>query len=299
MTVDFIARLSASMFELDTRRVPPCIDPEKSYTSAANGSRLSLRFPPGAANTDDSAQGALRHMAEKPQAVVAPPAAVPTSALAPGAQSPPAIRRGPGHRGTDMRDAMAELTERAHLISRETGSKVGIAIRDVISAAAGLSGFAIESARDILQYMVRRSQMTQDEADRLIRDAEHAHSKRPASERNRPTATKIAAERAAAAKAEAAARAAAAAAAAAPYPAPAPVALKTPLARGKNGTPPSVSKSSASVPAKKGKVKPSAPNKASRPKAPAKPAKKAASNAAKKPAAGKRSVSPAKKKGKR
>ena len=52
------------------------------------------------------------------------------------------------------------------------------ALRDVIGAAAGLTAFAVESARDLVQYMVRRGQMTQEEADKLIREAEAASSKR-------------------------------------------------------------------------------------------------------------------------
>jgi polyhydroxyalkanoate synthesis regulator phasin len=116
-----------------------------------------------------------------------------------------------------MRDTVAEMAERAQLISQEAGSKVAAAMKDVISAAAGIAGFAIESARDLVQYMVRRGQMTPEEAEMLMGVAEAAHDKRPASEKSRPTATKIAAERAAAAKAEAAARAAAQLAAAPPH----------------------------------------------------------------------------------
>ena len=130
--------------------------------------------------------------------------------------APPAPRRGPGHRGADMRDTVAEMAERAQLISQEAGSKVSSAMKDVISAAAGLAGFAIESARDLVQYMVRRGQMTQEEADKLIREAEDAHSKKPASEKTRPTASKIAAEKAAIDKAARDAAAAAAAAIAPP-----------------------------------------------------------------------------------
>jgi polyhydroxyalkanoate synthesis regulator phasin len=96
-----------------------------------------------------------------------------------------------------MRDTVAEMAERAQLISQEAGSKVSSAMKDVISAAAGLAGFAIESARDLVQYMVRRGQMTQEEADKLIREAEEAHSRKPASEKSRPTASKVAAEKAA------------------------------------------------------------------------------------------------------
>jgi hypothetical protein len=83
-------------------------------------------------------------------------------------------RRGPGHRGQDIRDTVAEMAARAQEISMEAGSKMAAAMKDVITAAAGLSSFAIESARDLVQYMVRRGQMTQDEADKLIREVEEA-----------------------------------------------------------------------------------------------------------------------------
>ena len=33
-------------------------------------------------------------------------------------------RRGPGHRGTDVRDTVAEMAARAHEISQEAGSKM-------------------------------------------------------------------------------------------------------------------------------------------------------------------------------
>jgi hypothetical protein len=151
-------------------------------------------------------------MVEKPL-----PSDAPSVAPAAPASTAPPPRRGPGHRGADIRDTVAEMAERAQLISQEAGSKIAGAMKDVIAAAAGLAGFAIESARDLVQYMVRRGQMTQEEADRIIRDAEEAHGRRSPEERARPTASKIAAEAAAAA---AAARAAAAAAAAAANPAP-------------------------------------------------------------------------------
>ena len=94
----------------------------------------------------------------------------------PATPTPP--RRSPGHRGQDVRDTVAEMAARAHEISLEAGSKMAAAMKDVINAAAGLTGFAVESARDLVQYMVRRGQMTQDEADKLIREAEEAHGKR-------------------------------------------------------------------------------------------------------------------------
>jgi polyhydroxyalkanoate synthesis regulator phasin len=212
------------------------------------------------------------------------------------APAPPAPRRGPGHRGADMRDTVAEMAERAQLISQEAGSKVSSAMKDVISAAAGLAGFAIESARDLVQYMVRRGQMTQEEADRLIREAEDAHSKKPASERARPTASKIAAEKAAVEKAAKDAAAAAAAANAppqrpgafslrtggprpaakappAPAPAPAPAAKAAPAKPAAKAAP---AKAAPAKPAAKAPAKPAA-------KAPAKAAKGAASKPAAKP----------------
>ena len=90
----------------------------------------------------------------------------------------PPVRRHPGHRGQDVRDTVAEMAAKAHEISMEAGSKMAAAMKDVIGAAAGYATFALESARDLVQYMVRRGQMTQDEADKLIREAEDAWSKK-------------------------------------------------------------------------------------------------------------------------
>ncbi len=87
----------------------------------------------------------------------------------------PAPRRGPGHRAADARDTAAEMAARAHEISLEAGSKMAGAMREVIGAAAGFSAFAIESARDLVHYMVRRGQMGQEEAEVLIHQAEAAY----------------------------------------------------------------------------------------------------------------------------
>lgn len=81
-------------------------------------------------------------------------------------------------RTSDVRDAMAEMAERAQLISQEAGTKIVAAMKDVIGSAAGVAGFAVESARDLVQFMVRRGQMSQEEADRLIREAEDAQGRR-------------------------------------------------------------------------------------------------------------------------
>jgi polyhydroxyalkanoate synthesis regulator phasin len=112
---------------------------------------------------------------EKPAVatVTAPPPVV-------GAVTPPTIppKRSPGHRGADVKDTVAEMAAKAHEISLEAGSKMAAAMKDVVGAAAGLTGFVLESARDLLQYMVRRGQMTQEEADKLMREVEASHSKR-------------------------------------------------------------------------------------------------------------------------
>jgi polyhydroxyalkanoate synthesis regulator phasin len=203
-----------------------------------------------------------------------------------------------------MRDTVAEMAERAQLISQEAGTKVAHAMRDVISAGAGIAGFAIESARDLVQYMVKRGQMTPEEADKLIREAEAAHEKRPASEKARPTATTVANERAVIAKQEAAARAAAQAAAMPPFrpamrpvvpaaePAPAPAkaavkesakpAVKTAAKAPSKPAPKVVAKQAPKAPAKAASPAKAAPKVAAKPaakipaKAPAKTVKAAA-----------------------
>src|SRR5436190_404049 len=93
-----------------------------------------------------------------------------TTPPSPPTPAPP--KRGLGHRGADPRDTAAELAARAHAISLEAGSKMAGAMRDVIHAAAGITGFVVESARDLVNFMVRRGQMSADEADKLIREAE-------------------------------------------------------------------------------------------------------------------------------
>lgn len=112
-------------------------------------------------------------MPDKTTAAAKPAAA---ETVTPGAVPP--VRRHPGHRGADVRDTVAEMAAKAHEISMEAGSKMAAAMKEVIGAAAGLSVFTLESARDLVQYMVRRGQMTQDEADKLIREAEDAWSKK-------------------------------------------------------------------------------------------------------------------------
>ncbi|MGI9139618.1 MAG: hypothetical protein ACR2GJ_00715 [Gemmatimonadaceae bacterium] len=109
------------------------------------------------------------------------------------------------------------MTAKAQEISLEAGSKMAAAMKDVVGAAAGLTGFVAESARDLVQYMVRRGQMTQEEADKLIREVEdHQGKRKPAASASRPSAParpsapKAAAKTKAPAKAKPAAKKAAA-----------------------------------------------------------------------------------------
>lgn len=123
-------------------------------------------------------------MVEKPQAPDTKTVDTSAAASATATVAPPPRR--PGHRGADVRDTVAEMAARAQEISLEAGSKIAAAMKDVIGAAAGLTGFAVESARDLVQYMVRRGQMTQDEADKLIREVEESQgTRRPAASASR------------------------------------------------------------------------------------------------------------------
>src|ERR1700694_5456542 len=107
------------------------------------------------------------------------PAVATPTAPAPALGTPPIPpRRSPGHRGADVKDTVAEMAAKAHEISLEAGSKMAAAMKDVVGAAAGLTGLVLESARDLLQYIVRRGQMTQDQADKVMREAEPSHAKR-------------------------------------------------------------------------------------------------------------------------
>jgi polyhydroxyalkanoate synthesis regulator phasin len=124
------------------------------------------------------------------------PAVATPTAPAPALGTPPIPpRRSPGHRGADVKDTVAEMAAKAHEISLEAGSKMAAAMKDVVGAAAGLTGLVLESARDLLQYMVRRGQMTQDEADKLMREVEASHAKRKPFTPPAPVASKTAAHK--------------------------------------------------------------------------------------------------------
>src|SRR2546429_6296661 len=82
---------------------------------------------------------------EKPAVATATAPAPSVGSTAP-APVPP--KRSPGHRGADVKDTVAEMAAKAHEISLEAGSKMAAAMKDVIGAAAGLTGLVLESARD-------------------------------------------------------------------------------------------------------------------------------------------------------
>lgn len=201
--------------------------------------------------------------------------ATPDAAVAPTPPTPP--RRSPGHRGQDVRDTVAEMAAKAHEISLEAGSKMSGAMKNLIHAAAGITGFAVESARDIVQYMVRRGQMTQDEADRLLRDVEEAQGKRP------PAAPKPATESAVAAPA---ARTTTAPAASQKLPAATTPAATAPKAV---SAPKPAPKAEKPAPPAKKKAEKAAPARKAATKAPAKTAaaRGAVKSSAAKPGAGK------------
>jgi hypothetical protein len=112
----------------------------------------------------------------------------PSGAPVPGS-NPTAATANPSENGkADLRDVVAELSERAQTISRDASGRIASAMRDVIGTSAGLAGFAVESARDLVQFMVRRGQMTAAEGDRLMREADAAQRKRsPARTAARPS----------------------------------------------------------------------------------------------------------------
>jgi hypothetical protein len=192
---------------------------------------------------------------------------------APDGSPPVPPKRSPGHRGADVKDTVAEMAAKAHEISLEAGSKMSAAMKDVVNAAAGLSGFVMESARDLVQFMVRRGQMTQEEADKLIRQVEEHQPKRkpvvppaaPKAEpvRHSPTVSS---------------------AAHAPKIAPKPAAVHHAPPAKKALAKPAAAHHAA--PAKKAPAKPAAskPVKKAKPAKAAKPAKKATKPAHKKPA---------------
>lgn len=107
-----------------------------------------------------------------PDVPVAPAEVAPTPA--------PPVKRSPGHRGTDIRDTVAEMTARANEIQFEAGSKMANALRNIVRAAIADTELSLESTRDVVDYFRRRALMSTEDAQGLLDEvAEYASKRKP------------------------------------------------------------------------------------------------------------------------
>lgn len=121
--------------------------------------------------------------------VVAPTEVVP---------APAPVKRSPGHRGTDIRDTVAEMTARANEIQFEAGSKMANALRNIVRAAIADTELSLESTRDVVDYFRRRALMSTEDAQGLLDEvAEYASKRKPVepppgkTPPGKPTAAKV------------------------------------------------------------------------------------------------------------
>ncbi len=119
----------------------------------------------------------------------------PTTEVAP---APVPVKRSPGHRGTDIRDTVAEMTARANEIQFEAGSKMANALRNIVRAAMDDTELSPESARDVVDYFRRRALMSTEDALALLDEVKEYASKRKPVEPppgkvvpGKPTAAKV------------------------------------------------------------------------------------------------------------
>ncbi len=90
------------------------------------------------------------------------------------------VKRSPGHRGTDIRDTVAEMTARANEIQFEAGSKMANALKNIVRAAIADTELSPESTRDVVDYFRRRALMSTEDAQGLLDEvAEYAAKRRP------------------------------------------------------------------------------------------------------------------------
>lgn len=104
--------------------------------------------------------------------------AAPAEAVTPAA--PP--KRSPGHRGTDIKDTIAEMTARANEITLEAGSKMANALRNILRAAIGGDELSIDATRDVVDYFRRRHLMSADDAQSLLDEVAEAAGKKKGAE---------------------------------------------------------------------------------------------------------------------
>jgi len=103
--------------------------------------------------------------------VTAAPAAGPAAIPSPH-------RRGDAHQ-PDPTVVLNALVERAHAIAKEASSTLVSAFKDVMADPAVSGGFAVESARDLIQYLSRRGELAPLDAERLVRLAESGAQRIP------------------------------------------------------------------------------------------------------------------------
>ena len=104
----------------------------------------------------------------------------PASAEAVTPAAPP--KRSPGHRGTDIKDTIAEMTARANEITLEAGSKMANALRNILRAAIGTDDLSVDATRDVVDYFRRRHLMSADDAQALLDEVAEAAGKKKGSE---------------------------------------------------------------------------------------------------------------------
>jgi hypothetical protein len=112
--------------------------------------------------------------------------------------APAPVKRSPGHRGTDIRDTVAEMTARANEIQFEAGSKMANALRNIVRAAIADTELSLESTRDVVDYFRRRALMSTEDAQGLLDEvAEYASKRKPVepppgkAAPGKPTAAKV------------------------------------------------------------------------------------------------------------
>lgn len=91
-------------------------------------------------------------------------------------------KRSPGHRGTDIKDTIAEMTARANEITLEAGSKMANALRNILRSAIGSDELSVDATRDVVDYFRRRHLMSADDAQALLDEVAEAAGKKKGSE---------------------------------------------------------------------------------------------------------------------
>jgi chemotaxis protein histidine kinase CheA len=104
----------------------------------------------------------------------------PATAEAVTPAAPP--KRSPGHRGTDIKDTIAEMTARANEITLEAGSKMANALRNILRSALGTDELSVDATRDVVDYFRRRHLMSADDAQALLDEVAEAAGKKKGAE---------------------------------------------------------------------------------------------------------------------